>query len=220
MPTFIDESGDTGHEPGSASHFRLAAVWVPTQDAAEAFRAAIQQLRRDLGLAAGYEFKFAKTGSHPERRRAFFRAAMCHPFRFAAASLDKREGDWRTADRRAIHWACAVSLAVTLRPTYRAEEEARALAAGHDRPLGELVVVDDNQDQEFLAVIKREFREMASGCRPGAPLVGKVKFRGSGPDELLQLADMVCGAVGAHLDGESTWYRLIVSRDLGITHIP
>ncbi len=176
MPTFIDESGDTGHEPGSASHFRLAAVWVPTHEAAEAFRATIQQLRRNLRLAAGYEFKFAKTGSHPERRQAFFCAALRHPFRFAAVSLDKREGDWRMADRGAIHWACAVSLAVTLRPIYRAE--------------------------------------------PGASLVGKVKFRGSGPDELIQLADMVCGAVAAHLDGESTWYRLIASRDLGITRIP
>ncbi len=179
MPTFIDESGDTGHEPDSARHFRLAAVWVPTQDAAEAFRAAIQQVRRDLHLAAGYEFKFAKTGPHPERREAFFRAAMRHGFRFAAASLDKQAGDWRKADRGAIHRACAVSLAATLRPTYHAEETAR-VAAGHDRPLTELVVVDDNQDGQFLAVIKSKFRELASTRGPGVALVGKVKFRGSG----------------------------------------
>lgn len=38
MPTFIDEFGDTGHEPDSASPFRLAAVFVPTQDAVEASR--------------------------------------------------------------------------------------------------------------------------------------------------------------------------------------
>jgi hypothetical protein len=219
MPTFIDESGDTGHQPDSAPYFRLAAVWIPTQDAAEAFRAAIQQLRRSLALPQGYEFKFAKTGPHPERREAFFLAAMRHEFRFAAASLDKHAGDWRTAGRGVIHWACAVSLAVTLRPTYRAEEDARA-AAGHNHPLAELVVVDDNQDQEFLAVIKSKFRELTSMRRPGSSLVGKVKFRGSGPDELLQLADMVCGAVGAHLDGDSTWYRLIAARDLGITRIP
>jgi hypothetical protein len=219
MPTFIDESGDTGHNPDSANYFRLAAIWVPTQDAAEAFRANVQQLRRDLGLPERYEFKFAKTGSHPERREAFFRAAMRHAFRFAATSLDKRTEDWRTADRRAIHWACAVSLAVTLGPTYREEEAARALA-GTDRPLNELVVVDDNQDKAFLAVIKKKFRELASARRPGRPLVGKVKFRGSGPDELLQLADMVCGAVGAHIDGDSTWYGMIAARDLGIMRIP
>jgi hypothetical protein len=161
-----------------------------------------------------------KTGSRPERRQLFFRTALLHPFRFAAASLDKRQDDWRTADRQAIHWACAVSVAVTLRPAYRAEEETRAAATGTNRPLGELVVVDDNQDREFLAVIKKEFRQLASACRPGAPLVGKVKFRGSGSDELIQLADMLSGAVAAHLDGESTWYRLIAVRGLGITRIP
>ncbi len=144
---------------------------------------------------------------------------MRHAFRFAVASLDKRGENWRGADRGAIHWACAVSLAATLRPTYRAEEDARA-AGGRGHPLNELVVVDNNQDREFLAVIKRKFRELASVRRPGRPLVGKVKFRGSGPDELIQLADMVCGAVGAYLDGEGAWYRLIASRDLGITRIP
>jgi hypothetical protein len=219
MPTFIDESGDTGHEPDSATHFRLAAVWVPTQDVAETVRDGIRQLRQDLGLAQGYEFKFAKIGSHPERRVAFLRAALRHEFRFTAASLDKRQGEWREADRGTIHWACAVSLAATLRPTYRGEEEARA-AAGHDRPLNELVVVDDNQDKRFLDVLKRKFRELTSARHPGHSLVGKVKFRGSGPDELLQLADMVCGAVGAHLDGDSTWYKLIAARCLGITPIP
>ncbi|MCI0464979.1 MAG: DUF3800 domain-containing protein [Gemmataceae bacterium] len=220
MPTFIDESGDTGHEPDSATHFRLAAVWVPTHEVADAFRAGVLQLRQRLRLPAAYEFKFAKTGARPERRTAFFEEAMRHEFRFAAASVDKREGEWRDAERGAIHRACAVSLAATLRPTYRVQEAVRAEAGKHDRPLGELVVVDDNQDQEFLAAIKEKFRGLASGCRRGAPLVGKVKFRGSGPDELLQLADMVCGAVVAHLDGESTWYRLIASRDLGITPIP
>jgi hypothetical protein len=219
MPTFIDESGDTGHHADSASYFRLAAVWLPTQDAAEALRAAIQQLRRDLGLPPEYEFKFARSGTHPERRRGFFNVVLAHEFRFAVAAVNKVEGDWRAAGHRQIHWACAVSLAATLRGVYHAEEEARA-AAGRNRPLGELVVVDDNQDREFLAVIREKFGELTSARHPRVPLVGKVKFRGSRPDELLQLADMVCGAVGTYLDGDETWYRLIASRDLGITRIP
>jgi hypothetical protein len=37
---------------------------------------------------------------------------------------------------------------------------------------------------------------------------------------MIQLADMVCGGVGAHLDGDSTWYNMIKSRDLGIICIP
>jgi hypothetical protein len=217
MPTFIDESGDTGPNPDPDNcHFRLTAVWVPSQEVAEAFREDIRRLRRSSGLRADYEFKFSKTWGHPERREAFFRVAMLHEFRFAASSIDKRAGEWPTADRETFFWASAVALAATLRPTYRAAEAAK----GGDTPLHELVVVDDNRDKAFLAMIKKEFRALESGCGPGASLVGKVKFRGSGPDELMQLADMVCGAVGAHLDGDSTWYDMIVERDLGITRLP
>src|SRR5256885_9655994 len=132
MPTFIDESGDTGHEPASATHFRLAAVWVPTQEVAEDFRGRIRQLRKQMNLPGTYEFKFAKTGAHPERRKAFFEVALRHEFRFAAASVDKRQEEWRNADRGAIHCACAVSLPATLDPTYRAQEAAMVKTSRHN----------------------------------------------------------------------------------------
>ncbi len=215
MPTFIDESGETGKV---SPHFRLAAVWLPTQEAVEAYREDIRRFQHGLGLE-GYEFKFSKT-SHPERRATYFQAAMAHPFRFAVASVDKQQPEWRAAGGPVIHWACIVSLAASHRSVYLEEEARRAAATGGNHPLNELVVVDDNQDGKFLALIKAKFREMGSGVRPGSPLVGKVKFRGSGPDELIQLVDMVCGAVGAYLDGDATWYKMISTRELGITHIP
>jgi len=71
-----------------------------------------------------------------------------------------------------------------------------------------------------LGIIKRKFRELRSRVHPGAPLVGKLKFRGSGPEELIQLADMVCGAVGDFLEGDPSYYQIISARDLGITRIP
>ncbi len=215
MPTFIDESGETGRV---SPHFRLAAVWLPTQGDVEAYRAAIQHFQQQQGLE-GYEFKFSKP-MQQARREAYFQAAMAHPFRFAVASVDKQDAEWRDAGGPVIHWACAVSLAATLRATYCGEEARRAAIEGNDHPLNELVVVDDNQDGKFLTVIKKKFREMASGVRAGSPLVGKVKFRGSGPNELIQLADMVCGAVGAHLDGDSMCYEIISARSLGIARIP
>ncbi len=215
MPTFIDESGETGRV---SLHFRLAAVWLPTQAEVEAYRLAIQEFQRREGLE-GYEFKWSK-GGPASRRLAYFRAALAHPFRFTVASVDKSHADWRAAAGSVIHWACVVSLAAALRPAYLAEERQRVQAGGGNHPLNELVIVDDNGDKEYLALIKQKFREMRSGVRDGSPLVGKVKFRGSGPDELLQLADMVCGAVGAFLEGDPTFYHVIQGRDLGITRIP
>jgi hypothetical protein len=215
MPTFIDESGETG--PVSP-FFRLAAVWLPTQADVEAYRSRIRQFQKETGLA-GYEYKSSKSPSL-ERRIAYFRAAMGHPFRFAVASVDKKHPEWQAAGRSVIHWACAVSLAVSLRGVYLEEEARRADATGRNQPLNELVVLDDNRDRRFLAVIKQKFREQRSGLRPASPLIGKVKFRGSGSEELIQLADMVCGAVGDYLAGHAACYNIIATRDLGMTRIP
>jgi hypothetical protein len=108
MPTFIDESGDTGpFSEGGKPYFRLAAVWVPTLDHAESFREAVRQLRRDLGLRADYEFKFYKTHTRPEQRQAFLTAALAQPFRFTVCSIDKTADYWNSAGGPEQHWACA-----------------------------------------------------------------------------------------------------------------
>ena len=213
MPTFVDESGETGRV---SPYFRLAAAWLPTQADVEDFRAGMQQFQHAIGLD-GYEFKWSKGGGH---RQAYCQEVMHYPFRFAVASVDKEHPEWREAGASVIHWACIISLATTLRAAYVQEEARRAAVAGNDHPLNELVIVDDNKDRKFLALIKKKFREMRSAVRAGASLVGKVKFRGSGPDETIQLADMVCGAVGACLDGDDTWYKIIAANDLGLTRIP
>jgi hypothetical protein len=215
MPTFIDESGDTGPNPDMANcHFRLAAVWVPSHDVAEAFRTRIREVRQSLGLRMDYEFKFSKTWYHQNYRDSFFRAAMEHEFRFAVSSIDKRKGEWPGADSGLFHWASAVYIASSLRRTYL-EAQQELVRTGSRSPLKDLIVVDDNKDGNFLEVVKTVFRGLGAACDPRLYLIGKVRFRGSDPDELIQLVDMVCGAYGAHVDGDSTWYRIIASRDVG-----
>lgn len=216
MHTFIDESGDTGPVGrGGKPYFRLAAVWVPSFAEAEAFREAVRQLRRDLGLRRNYEFKFANTPTYPERRRAFLSTALAQKFRFAACCIDKTDDYWKDTAGPEQHWACATSLAVQLRPIYHQAEEETGW------PLREPVTVDNNSDSDFLNTIKRQFRGLASKSRPGSSLVGKVTFRDSQPDEMIQLVDMVVGAVGASIDSvDVIWYKLIADRSLGIIRLP
>jgi len=218
MPTFIDESGDTGlcHESGS-SHFRLAAVWTPAHESAEVIRRAIRDARHAIGVRTDYEFKFAHTWSHPERREAFFKAAMNHEFRFAFASLDKNCGFNCSRElARFCHWATTTELAATLRPVYLRSYLARR-ETDQPKPFQELVVVDDNRDKEFLKIVKTQFRGLGQSLDPKVSLVGKVKFGNSAPEELTQLADMVCGACAAMADGkERKWYKLIAERDLNL----
>jgi hypothetical protein len=152
MPTFIDESGDTGTVvSGGKPYFRLAAVWVPTLDDAEAIREAVRKLRQELGLRADFEFKFFHTYHHPDRRHAFFQTALDHDFRFVVCSIDKTAVYWRSAPGPEQHWACATTLAAYLRDTYY--EAERKLGP----PLREPVVVDLNSDKDYLNAVKRAF---------------------------------------------------------------
>src|SRR5205823_4540099 len=136
----------------------------------------------------------------------------------AVSSIDKRRGDWTTAEREAMHQASAVVLASSLRPAYLGEWEARCRPAG--RPLKDPIIVDNNRDRRFLAIVREKFLELGSACDPRAVLVGKVRFRGSGPDELIQLADMICGATGAYLNGNDVWFQMIAARSLGVIALP
>ncbi len=202
MPTFIDESGDTGSvASGGKPYFRLAAVWVPTLDDADGFRKKIRTIRPQLTLKSTYEFRYANT-CQSSYRDAFFAAAMSQEFRFAIGVVDKTDKSWCCATGSAIHWGCAVEVAALLRPVYCQAEETRG------RHFKEQVVVDDNSDSEYLAILKQQF----GGLRKGLPLVGKVMFRNSKSDEMLQLADMVCGAVGD--EDDRRWYDRIADRHL------
>ena len=210
MPIYIDESGNTGKvSRGGSPCFRLAAVWVPDEVDAEAFRSTIRGLRVELGLKRDYEFKFARSPS-ADFRKSFFEAALSGPFRFAVSSVDKTHLDWVNADGPHLHRACVTDLAATMRPVY-----ASAVEAGTDHRK-EPIIVDDNDDHAFLGIIKEQFRGLRSPTRPTDSMIGKVRFRRSVPDEMIQLADMVCGAVGLWYDQrDPTWYDPIMSRLVG-----
>ncbi len=218
MPTFIDESGDTGWRPGALPYFRMAAVWLPTAQIIAACMESIRNLRQDLKLAAAFEFKFSRTTD--EQRRAFFKAVLAHEFRFAICGYDKTRLAKGSLESRGFHWGCSVALATDLKETFLAAEAKRSAALKKPAALNDLVVVDDNQDRDFLAEVKKAFRALGSGVHPGGKLIGKVKFRDSGRNDMLQLVDMILGAGGAKLDGVDTWYDQVSAKSVGLTCVP
>ena len=150
----------------------------------------------------------------PKERRAFFQMAMTGEFRFTVCSIDKTSNDWNSARGTELHWACATTLAVYLQPIYHEAEKLKC-------PLREPIIVDSNSDSRFLLTVQRAFRGLESKVRHGSSLVGRVTFRKSKPDEMIQLADMVLGAVGTHLDRQdSTWYEMIAARELKTISLP
>lgn len=213
MPTAIDESGDTGHAKDSLPYFRLAAIWMPSDAESNAFRESVRVLRSRLGLPRSYEFKFARTQPHPDRRKAFFDNALNFPFRFAVCAIDKEKGRWKTAPSREQHWAAATCLAVDLRSVYHSAEIPAC-------PLREQIIVDDNGDKSFLKSIGVAFRGLRSRLHPSFPMTTNPRFRGSKADEVMHLVDMVCGATGAFIDGDPSWYDMVKERCVGLTRLP
>ena len=191
MPTFIDESGDTGpYGRGGKRYFRLAAVWVPSLDQAEDFRESVRTLAFSLARGGTWELKFADTHSHPEWRMAFLRAALAQEFRFAVSLFDKiADPYWEQASHAEFLWAGATELAALLRPVY-----LRAQATSV-RPIKEPVFLDDNRDRRFLATVKSQFRGLKTGIPGRSSLIGAVAFHGSRADEMIQLIDIICGSV-------------------------
>jgi len=201
MPTFIDESGDTGSSAGGSPSFRLCAVTVPNEGVADSVRAEIRRVRATLRLGTKYEFKFSKTGRQPGHRAAFFDAVLRHEFQFATVSLDKRTLVWESSSARTCLWLTTTALAAILRPVYSDRFDADPVSYRKER-----VTIDDNEDQDFLTTAKDSFRNLGTRDLPRRVLVGRVTFSSSGPEDMLQLADMLCGAVGAMLDGDDSWY--------------
>jgi hypothetical protein len=197
----------------SSRFFRMVAVWVPSADIVEAMKEEIRLTRRLLGLAERYEFKFSKTWSYPDRREAFFKAAMKYDFRFAYSAIDKNVADWRSSSKQAFHWATSTELAATLRPNYMLQIEANLKRTGR-KPAKELILVDDNRDKQFLAMIEESFQSLGMMCEPRLHPIGKVKFANSKSSDLMQLADMICGAAGENQEGVNDLYKLIMEREV------
>lgn len=213
MPTFLDESGDPGTRATSAPFFRLAAVRFETAEQAETCRAAIMHLRKDvLRLEQGFEFKSAKT---PVKYvRAFLEAVAAHPFRFVVSSLDKKAMPSGLRDKEDVHRLVAGSVATALEPVYRDAEANRGVT------LGERVVADRTDDAVYFRVLREVFLGLRSPAKSGASLVKSVKPGNSHADDLLQLTDIVCGVVGWHLGGESSFYKMIEGKKLDVIILP
>lgn len=192
MLVLIDESGDPGFKlvRGSSSHFVIAMVIFDDEGDAEKASAAIRDLRGQLRLKT--EFKFAK--SHDNVKDAFFDCVCAYPFRVRAVVVDKSaiySGNLRT--RKALFYNFFVKSLL--------EHDNGRL---HDAR----VKIDGSGDRRFRNELNTYLRrELHEGK------VRSVKFAESHRDNLIQLADMVAGAIlrSYRLDRKHAdrWRRLL-----------
>ncbi|MEZ6234937.1 MAG: DUF3800 domain-containing protein [Phycisphaerales bacterium] len=199
MWVFVDEAGDAGFkfDQGSTRYFTVTAIVFKTRDHAVSCSGDIRRLREDWGWREDAEFKFNTMNSR--RRVAFLEAVASADFTFHAFTLDKT-GLWHNAlrDKHSVY--------------------TRVVAWVFDNALHELenarVVFDRYGNRDLYQSIAAQI-EWVQNQRKRPGCVQSIVAEDSHKTNLLQVADVVCGAVLRYHSGKkdaATYLPIIKKR--------
>ena len=208
MLVFIDESGDTGMKLGSGSssaQFIVSLVLFEELEMAEKADRRIETLRSQLGVAPGFEFHFSKLKA--DWREQFLRELGRIDFFYFAVVIDKASLAEKGFHSPAELYRYACRLVFECAKPYLTEATVVMDGAG-SRPF----------KRELTSFLRRKVNE-----GEGARKIRKIKLQDSHKNNLLQLADMVCGAVARSFSGkpDAALYRKCIShREMEIQKWP
>jgi hypothetical protein len=200
---FIDESGDPGMQgkAGSSRFFVMVAVLFFDHAVAEACDARIEALRTEKGNRRR-EYKFSH--SKPAERQAFFEAAVEYDFFYLAFVLNKEKLWSPSFNDKAKFWNYTASLLVNNAKPHLTDAT---------------IVIDKCGDRGFRRELAT-YLQRKTNTGGKIKHVKKIKMEDSRSNNLLQLADMICGAVARSFLQEKQdrqQYRKIIShREMGI----
>lgn len=201
MLVFIDESGDTGLDirGGATKYFGIILVAFDDHDEALACEQRIALLRRELRIDERFEFHFHKNSDRI--RESFFRAILPYSFFYYGIIINKEKlfGQGFKNKESFYKYACGLLF-----------ENAK------EKLKDAIVVVDQSGRKLFkyqlASYLKQKVNTRDHDC------IKKVKMQDSHRNDLLQLADMVSGAVFRSFDGgkkDRTVFRgIIQSREM------
>ena len=207
MLMFIDESGDAGLrvDLGSSRYFIVALVAFEDHDKALAAHERIDLLRGELGLPYRFEFHFNKMKR--ELRRQFL--AVVAPFDF-------------------FYWGIVIDKAKLTALGFQFNESLYKYACGlvfeNAKPrLGNAtVVIDGSGSKDFRKRLKtylaRRLKDDAGKC-----LIKNLKIQDSRKNNLLQMADMIVGAIARSYSGKADareYRKLIAHREIYVQFWP
>lgn len=178
MLVFIDESGDTGLtiEKGATKYFIIAMVAFEDNDEALACNKRIELLRRELRLPQDYEFHFHSNSDRT--REAFLRAVLPYQFFYYGIVINKEKLFGEGFKNKESFYKYTASLLF---------ENAK------DKLERAIVVIDESGRKLFKYQLASYLRKSINSF--DRRRIHKVKMQDSKRNNLLQLADMVCGTV-------------------------
>lgn len=209
MLVFVDESGDTGLklDSGSSEFFTVTLVLFEDHDEAQACDDRITLLRRELNKADGFEFHFKENAD--SIRRAFLEAVLPYSFFYFAFVINKRRLYGPGFAHKGPFYKYVCNLVFTNAKPHLDNAIVRIDKCG------------DREFQEQLsAYLKRKINDKEASIRH----IKKVSTQASHGNNLLQLADMVCGAVARSYRSDKKdadqWRRLIQAREMQVQFWP
>lgn len=185
MFVFMDDSGDAPL-PGMQDYFALTAIAFQTEASRDGMDAAISAIRPKWGKGANFEFKFTNLGD--QRRTEFFGTIAPLPFKYSSCVLQKSglRGQW--TDKCYAYERVIREVVNGLIPHFRQVDEAQK------KPLKIRVLADMHTDPDYLRLLQAEFGKLHAKDGTQMARRNHVKLGKSSSFNLLQLADLICGA--------------------------
>lgn len=202
MLVFIDESGDPGLKIGSGSTDYFIVTLVAFEENEEALLTdqRIELLKHELGFPPHFEFHFTKVkGAY---RIAFLSAVASYGFFYFGIVINKRKltGEGFKFKESFYKYACGLVF-----------ENAKPYLSNAT------VVIDGSGSREFRRQLGTYLRRRINDSKTDARVIGKIKIQDSKRNNLLQLADMVCGAVArsySQKEDAKTYRALVAHREI------
>jgi len=199
MLIFIDESGDMGLkiDNGSSRYFVIVLVSFEENEEAIACDQRIKLLRRELKLPENFEFKFSKL--RKDQRIKFLEAVLPYTFFYYGIVINKDPnrlyGDGFRIKESFYKYTCSLVF-----------ENAKPYLKDA------IVIVDGSGSREFKRQLTTYLRKKVD-----SHIIKKVKIQRSHTNNLLQLADMIAGAIYRSLtqkDDREIYRKIIKSKEI------
>jgi hypothetical protein len=204
MLVFVDESGDTGRKlgKGSSRYFVITLVIFEENDEAEGCDQRITLLKRELHLPPVFEFKFSQL--RKDQRTKFYEAIQPYSFFYYGIIIDKDPSKlWgKGFEIKESFYKYTCSLVFENAKPYLKDA---------------IVIFDGSGSREFKRQLTRYLRKKVGGG------IRKVKIQASHSNNLIQLADMVAGAINRSLtdkDDKLLYRNCLKPREMNVQTWP
>jgi hypothetical protein len=208
MLVFVDEAGDVGFKflKGSSRLLVVTIVLFEEQEEAKNCDLRIDLLREELQLPKKFEFHFNQNS--PEIRKAFLQAVVPYNFFYFAIVIDKEKFMTARIPTAEAFYRYACSLVFEKAKPYLNEA---------------VVIIDGSGDRDFKRKLQHDLKIRINHPKAKTRYIKMIKVQDSEGNNLIQLADMICGAINRSFSEkpDALDYRKIVApREISVQLVP